>query len=87
MPSRCYVTGYTSTKDNATIFYENNFLFLHFLYLKELTQGEIQPVKALKYFLNEEKISSDSVLLIGGMSLEKSVQYHGGKLFGKDNYR
>ena len=47
-----------------------------------LTKGGIEPIKGLKLLLQEEKLSSESVLLIDEMYLQKSVQYHGGELIG-----
>ena len=51
-------------------------------YLKKLAKGGIEPVEALKLMLEEEKVSSDCVLLIDEMHLQKESQYHGGKWYG-----
>ena len=53
-------------------------------YLKMLSQGGIDPIKALKLMLEKEKVSSDIVVLIDEMFLQKGAQYHGGSLVGMD---
>ena len=53
-------------------------------YLKTLSQGGIEPIKALKLLLENGKVSSDCVLLVDEMYLQKGVQYHGGSLVGVD---
>jgi hypothetical protein len=53
-------------------------------YLKTLSQGGIEPIKGLKLMLEADKISSDCVLLLDEIYLQKGVQYHGGSLVGMD---
>ena len=55
-----------------------------FSLLQKLTKGGIDPMKSLQVLLREEKVDSHCMLLIDEMYLEKSCQYHGGQLYGKD---
>ena len=73
---------YTSRQSYELLLHE--FPLPSFSYLKSLTKGGIEPIKGLKLLLQEGKVSSDSALLIDYMYLQKSAQYHGGKLIGKD---
>ena len=73
---------YTSRQAYELLLHE--FPLPSFSYLKNLTKGGIEPIKGLKLLLQEGKVSSDSALLIDEMYLQKSVQYHSGKLIGKD---
>ena len=54
------------------------------LILNTLSQGGVEPVKALNLMLQYGKISSDCVLLVDEMYLQKGLQYHGGSLVGAD---
>ena len=53
-------------------------------FLKTISSGGVEPIKALKLMLHNEQISSDCVLLIDEMYLQKGVEYHGGSLVGAD---
>ena len=53
-------------------------------YLKALSKGGIEPIKALKLMLEKGEFSTDCVLLVDEMHLQKGVQYHGGSLVGAD---
>ena len=55
-------------------------------YLKKLSKGGVEPVEALKVMLQEGKVSSDCVLLIDEMHLQKESQYHGGVMHGTNEY-
>ena len=55
-----------------------------FSYLKALSKGGVEPMKALKSMLNNGKVDPDCVLLIDEMYLQKGVQYQGGSLVGAD---
>ena len=46
----------------------------------------VEPIKALKLLLQNEQVSSDCVLLIDDMYLQKGGQYHGGSLVGADRW-
>ena len=52
--------------------------------LKKLASGGIDPVKALQSLLKDDKVSVDSVLLLDEMYLQKSCDYHGESIIGKD---
>lgn len=52
--------------------------------LKNLKAGGIEPLKATKLLLDNNKIGKDVVLLADEMYLQKGMQYHGGKLIGSD---
>ena len=51
---------------------------------KKLTSGEVDLLKVVKLFLEKQIVSSDCVLIIDEMYLQKSVQYHSGDLVGQD---
>ena len=53
-------------------------------YLKSLAEGGVEPVQALKLKLEKEKVSSDCVLLLDEIHLQKDAEYHGGEMFGVD---
>ena len=55
-----------------------------FSLLQKLTEGGIDPIKSLQVLLREEKVDSQCMLLIDEMYLQKSCQYHGGQMYGKD---
>ena len=57
-----------------------------FSLLQKLTKGGIDPIKSLKVLLRQEKVDSQCMLLIDEMYLQKSCQYHGGKVYGKDEH-
>ena len=44
-------------------------------------------MKSLRVLLRQEKVDSQSMLLIDEMYLQKSCRYHGGKFCGKDEHR
>ena len=52
--------------------------------LKQLSTGGIDAVKVAKLLLEIGIISSDCVLIVGEMYLQKSVQYHSGDFIGQD---
>ena len=52
--------------------------------LKKLKEGGIDPIKAAKRLLDEEKIDSDVLLLADEMYLFKEEQYQDGDMIGKD---
>ena len=52
--------------------------------LKKLKAGGIEPLKATKLLLQQNKIGKDIVLLADEMYLQKGMQYQGGKLIGSD---
>ena len=52
--------------------------------LRKLASGGIDSVKALQTLLKEDKTSKDVVLLVDEMYLQKSSEYHGGRMVGKD---
>ena len=55
--------------------------------LKKLSQGGIEPLKALKVLLDEDKIGKDIVVLIDEMYLQKEAQYQGGNIVGINSER
>ena len=57
-----------------------------FSLLQKLTKGGIDPIKSLKVLLRQEKVDSQCMLLIDEMYLQKSFQYHVGKVYGKDEH-
>ena len=52
--------------------------------LRKISTGSVDAIKAARLLLSKDCISSDCVLLIDEMYLQKSSQYHGGKLVGQD---
>ena len=52
--------------------------------LKRLTSGEAGSLKISKLLLEKQIVSSDCVLIIDEMYLQKSVQYHSGDFVGQD---
>ena len=57
-----------------------------FSLLQKLTRGGIEPITSLQVLLRQEKVDSQCMLLIDGMYLQTSCQYHGGKFYGKDEH-
>ena len=53
--------------------------------LKRLSQGGMEPLKAVKLLLKERKIDKDIVLLTKEMYLQKEFQFQQGKLIGCDD--
>ena len=53
--------------------------------LQKLSQGGVNPLKAIKILLQEKKMDKDIVLLIDEMYLQKEVQFQGGQLIGCDD--
>ena len=76
------ILRYTSSQAYSIIL--KKFPFPSFSLLKGLSHGDIAPLKALKLLLEQKKIDKDIVLLLDEMYLQKSVQYHSGKLVGSD---
>ena len=52
--------------------------------LKKLTSGEVESLKVAKLLLEKQMVSTDCVLIINEMYLQKSVQYHSGDFVGQD---
>ena len=52
--------------------------------LRIISTGSVDAIKAARPLLSKDCISSDCVLLIDEMYLQKSLQYHGGKVVGQD---
>ena len=71
---------YTSGQDYANLLEE--FPLPSISLLRKLTAGGIEPLKALKTRLRDQKISNDSVLIVDEMILQKSStsDYHGGQM-------
>ena len=46
--------------------------------------GDVDPVKSAKLLLAKGRISEDVILMIDGMYLQKSEEYHGGEIAGCD---
>ena len=55
-----------------------------FSLLRKIQSGGFDAIKAIQLLLKKEIVSSDCVLLVDEMFLEKCVQYHGGKYVGED---
>ena len=53
--------------------------------LRKLTSGGVDSLKVAKVLLEKLSISSDCVLIIDEMYLQKSVQYHSGDFVGQDD--
>ena len=53
-------------------------------FLKKLSSGGIDSVKAIQLLLKEEKVSADCVLMLDEMYLQKSTEYHSGSIIGQD---
>ena len=62
-----------------------HFSLLSVSLLKRLSQGGVEPLKAVKLLLNERKIDKDIALLTDEMYLQKEVQFQQGKLIGCDD--
>ena len=54
-------------------------------FLKELSQGGVEPLKAVKLLLNESEINKNIVLITDEMYLQKEIQFQQGKLIGCDD--
>ena len=52
--------------------------------LKRPSQGSVEPLKAVKLLVDNDKINKNLILLGDGMYLEKSLQYQGGKAIRSD---
>jgi hypothetical protein len=52
--------------------------------MQKLNHGGIEPIKALKFLLQEERVDDNVVLLVDEMYLQKSCEYHSGQYIGKD---
>ena len=50
--------------------------------LNKINEGNIDALKAAKLLLENSSISKDTVVLLGEMYLQKSVEYCGGEFFG-----
>ena len=55
-----------------------------FSLLRKIQSGGLDAIKAIQLLLDNGSVSSDCVLLVDEMYLEKSAQYHGGKYVGED---
>ena len=51
---------------------------------KKFSSGTVDAMKAAKLVLKNNEMSSNCVLLVDEMYLEKSVQNHGGNFLGQD---
>ena len=52
--------------------------------LKKSASGEVDSLKVAKLLLEKQTVSSDCVLIIDEMYLQKSVQYHSGDFVGQN---
>ena len=52
--------------------------------LRRYTRGSVDAVKVLEILKEKHEVSSDLVLMVDEMYLQKGVQYHGGKYYGAD---
>ena len=50
--------------------------------LNKINEGNIDALQAAKLLLENSSISKDTVVLLGEMYLQKSVEYCGGEFFG-----
>ena len=62
-------------------------LFKHFplpliSLLKRLSQGGLEPLKAVQLLLNKRKMDKDIVIVTDEMYLQKEVEFQQGKLIG-----
>ena len=53
--------------------------------MKKLTEGEVEPLKAAKVLLEQGKISTDVVLLLDEVHLQKDSEYQDARLVGAEN--
>ena len=53
--------------------------------LKKLTEGVIEPLKAVKVLLEQGKMRTDVILLLDEVYLQKDTKYQDGKLVRADN--
>ena len=53
-------------------------------YLKKLSQGGVDPLKAIKLLREKGKMDKDVVLMLDEMYLQKDEQYQGGNIIGAD---
>ena len=53
--------------------------------MKKLTEGEVEPLKAAKVLLEQGKISTDVVLLLDEVYLQKDSEYQDAKHVGAEN--
>ena len=60
------------------------FPFPSISYLKKLSQGGIEPLKACKLLLEQGKMDKDVTLMLDEIYLQKEEQYQGGKTIGAD---
>ena len=52
--------------------------------LKRPSQGSVEPLKAVKLLVDNDRVNKNLILLGDGMYLEKSLQYQGGKAIRSD---
>ena len=60
------------------------FPFPSISYLKKLSQGGVEPLKACQLLLKEGRMDKDLVLLLDEIYVQKEVQFEGGRLIGAD---
>lgn len=54
------------------------------IHLKKLSQGGVEPLKAIKLLREKGKIDKDVILMLDEMYLQKDEQYQGGNMIGAD---
>ena len=54
------------------------------IYLKKLSQGGVDSLKAIKLLLDQGKMDKDAILMLDEIFIEKDDQYHGGRMIGAD---
>ena len=52
--------------------------------LKKITSGEVDSLEVAKLLLEKQPVSSDCVLIIDEMYIQKSLQYYSGDFMGQD---
>ena len=60
------------------------FPFPSISWLKQLSKGGIEPLKACKLLLEEGKMDKDVILSLDEIFLQKDAQYSGGRTIGAD---
>ena len=56
------------------------------IYLKKLSQGGIDSLKAIKLLREQGKMDKDVILMLDEIYIEKDEQYHAGKMIGADEH-
>ena len=80
----CYVLHLSYTSLQAYKILLEKFPLSSVSLLNTIQQGRVDTIKAVKLLREKGKISTDCILMVGEMYLQKATQYQGGEYVGAD---